>query len=84
MYEDKKVVVVHKTSRLDFEQMKRPDMSDHDIGCMVSLSSTITSQSLSLSLVTPKLTEGGVDYNYLRERHRTHTQSLTEIHSFLE
>jgi hypothetical protein len=59
-----KVVVVHKTSRLDFEKMKRPEMTDRDIARM--------------------LTEGGVDYEYLRERHVTHNKSLHEIYSYLE
>ena len=31
------VVVVHKTSRLDFEKMKRPDLSDNDMALMVCL-----------------------------------------------
>ena len=39
---------------------------------------------LSVPLSPPQLSDGGVDYGYLRERHRTHTQSLREIHSFLE
>jgi NAD+ kinase len=56
-------VVVHKTSRLKFEQMKRPDLTEREIASM--------------------LVEGGVDYEYLRERHRAHTQSLAEIQSYL-
>ena len=32
----KKVVVVHKTSRLEFEQMKRPDLSTREVEYVVS------------------------------------------------
>ena len=39
--------------------------------------------SLSPSLFL-QLTEGGVDYEYLRERHVTHNKSLHEIYSYLE
>ena len=37
-----------------------------------------------LSLPRTQLTDGGVDYQFLRERHRIHIQSLREIQSYLE
>ena len=51
----------------------------HDIAGMLLF------RLLSVMLLSPpQLVHGGVDYEYLKERHKAHTDSLREIQSYLK
>ena len=39
---------------------------------------------IQIFIVSPQLVGGGVDYDYLKERHEAHTESLREIQSYLK